>query len=292
VRLLITGASGQLGAYLLWQLRGTPSVTAWSGARRGELWGFPLRGVDLGDRDAVAEAFAQARPDAIIHAGARAKVADCYRDPATAQRVNAGGTAALAELADASRARLVLVSTDLVFDGEGAPYQENDAPSPLSVYGRTKAAAEEAVRGVPRGLVARVSLLYGPSRSGRPSFFDEQVAALQQGRPLTLFHDEWRTPLDLATAARALLQLASSEVSGVLHIGGPERLSRLEMGQRLARFLGVAGENIVSVGRSDVPGTEPRPRDTSLDSSRWRGLFPSLPWPVWEEALSQLSAIT
>jgi dTDP-4-dehydrorhamnose reductase len=285
VRLLITGASGQLGAYLLWQLRGRPGVTAWSGSRRGDLLGFPLVAVDLGDRDAVAEAFAQARPDAILHAGARAKVADCYRDPDAAQRVNAGGTAALAELAAASGARLVLVSTDLVFDGEHAPYREDDPPSPLPVYGKTKAAAEEAVRWMPRGLVARVSLLYGPSLSGRPSFFDEQAAALRQGRPVTLFHDEWRTPLDLATAARALLELACAEISGVLHIGGPQRLSRLEMGQRLALFLGVQEANIVAVRRNDVPGAEPRPRDTSLDSSRWRALFPSTPWPGWEEAL-------
>jgi dTDP-4-dehydrorhamnose reductase len=289
VRLLITGASGQLGAYLLRQLRGREGVTAWSGTRRGELHGLPLRAVDLGARDAVADAFGQARPDAILHAGAWARVADCYRDPATARRVNVGGTAVLADLAAGSGARLVLVSTDLVFDGERAPYREDDPPSALSAYGKTKAAAEEVVRGTPRGLVARLSLLYGPSLSGRPSFFDEQAAALREGRPVTLFHDEWRTPLDLATAARALLELVSSEVTGTLHVGGPERLSRLEMGRRLAKFLGVDAAPIVSISRLEMPGAEPRPRDTSLDSSRWRELFPSLPWPAWEQALAQVS---
>jgi dTDP-4-dehydrorhamnose reductase len=182
----------------------------------------------------------------------------------------------------------VLVSTDLVFDGEHAPYREEDTPAPLSVYGKTKVTAEEAVRSLPRGVVARLSLLYGPSLSGRPSFFDEQAAALRAGRPVTLFDNEWRTPLDLATAARALTALAASDVTGIVHIGGPQRLSRLEMGRQLAKFLGVERPNLVVVSRNDHPAAEPRPRDTSLDSSRWRGLFPSLPWPAWEEALPQL----
>src|SRR5439155_2744036 len=98
------------------------------------------------------------------------------------------------------------------FDGERAPYGEEDDPAPLSVYGRTKADAEAAVRAA-GGLVVRVSLLYGPSLSGRPSFFDDQAAALRSGRPLTLFEDEWRTPLALPAAARALVELARSGVT-------------------------------------------------------------------------------
>jgi dTDP-4-dehydrorhamnose reductase len=288
VRLLVTGASGQLGAYMLRELRGTESVIAWSGSTGGELFGFPLHRVDLGDPDAVTAAFGQARPEVILHAGAWAKVGDCVRDPVRAKRVNTSGTVLLAEQAAAARARLVLVSTDLIFDGEHAPYGEESPPSPLSVYGKTKAAAEAVVRTVPGALVARVSLLFGPSLSGRPSFFDEQAAALCEGRRLTLFADEWRTPLDLRTAARALLAVAQSDLGGIIHIGGPQRLSRLEMGLRLANFLGVDGSGIISASRTSVSGTEPRPCDTSLDSSRWRSLFPTLAWPSWDEALWQL----
>jgi dTDP-4-dehydrorhamnose reductase len=158
----------------------------------------------------------------------------------------------------------------------------------VSVLGRCKGEAEAAMEHLPRGLVARVSLLYGPAPAGRPSFFDESVRALRQGRPLTLFADERRTPLDLATAARALVELARSDVTGTIHVGGPQRLSRLEMGRRLAHFLGVDGANITAARRDDVPAAEPRPRDVSLDSSRWRGLLPDLAWPAWEEALRQM----
>jgi dTDP-4-dehydrorhamnose reductase len=286
MRLLLTGASGQLGAYLLRELAAAGmKVTAWSGARRGELFGVPLQPVDLADSDAIAVAFRQARPEAILHAAAVASVAECHRDPERARRVNVGGTAALAELSAAASARLVLVSTDLVFDGERAPYREADLPAPLSVYGRSKADAETAALAEPRAAVARVSLLFGRALTGRPSFFDQQADALRGGRPVTLFADEWRTPLHLATAARALVALARADFSGVLHVGGPERLSRLEMGRRLARFLGADPGVIVPALRADAPAPEPRPRDVSLGSSLWRRLFPALPWPGWEEAL-------
>jgi dTDP-4-dehydrorhamnose reductase len=132
--------------------------------------------------------------------------------------------------------------------------------------------------------VARLSLLYGPSLIGRPYFFDEQVCCLREGRPVTLFHDEWRTPLHLGIAAKSLLDILDSSYEGILHVGGPERLSRLEMGLRLAKFLEVSKPAINKVSRESIMG-EPRPRDTSLDCSLWRKLFPGVPWPTFEESL-------
>jgi dTDP-4-dehydrorhamnose reductase len=99
-----------------------------------------------------------------------------------------------------------------------------------------------------------------------------------------LFHDEWRTPLGLRTAARALLAVAGSDVAGLLHVGGPERMSRLEMGQRLAAHLGVPATGIEAVSRRTAAG-EPRPQDTSLDSTRWRDSLPTIPWPTFEREL-------
>ncbi len=285
MRTLLTGASGQLGAYLLRELRSAKSLTSWSGASAGELFGARLLPVDLADPDAVAAAFRAAQPDIVLHAGAMARLADCHRDPARAWRVNARGTAVLAELASAGKARLVMVSTDLVFDGERGWYREEDRPMPLSEYGRTKAAAEDAVLAA-GGVVVRVSLLFGPSLNGRPSFFTEQLEALRAGRPITLFADEWRTPLSLATAAHALVELAHSDFTGLLHLGGPERLSRLEMGRKLVETLNADPAVIHEARRDEVPSPEPRPRDTSLCSARWRALFPSLlPWPSFAEAL-------
>ncbi|HLJ97340.1 MAG TPA: SDR family oxidoreductase [Gemmataceae bacterium] len=290
MRLLLTGASGQLGGYLLREIvsRELP-VVAWSGSRTGRLFGVELQPVDLADPAQTVAAFRQAAPTAVIHAAAIAAITECRRDPARAQRVNTHATAVLADLAEQAGARFLLVSTDLVFDGEKGWYREADAPCPLSMYGRTKAAAETPVVGIQRSLVVRLSLLFGPGIVGRPYFFDEQVAAIREGRPITLFRDEWRTPVSLATGARALVALVQSDVGGILHLGGPERLSRWEMGQRLAAFLGVEPSGIEAGLRSSVPAAEPRPRDTSLDSSRWRELFPKQPWPTWSAALSEMA---
>jgi dTDP-4-dehydrorhamnose reductase len=289
MRLLVTGASGQLGAYLLRELHGTDwQVTAWSGSRAGSLFGVPLQPVDLADRTAVAVAFRDAQPQAVLHAAALSSVAACHHDPERAVQVNVAGTRHLVELAAAAQVRLLFVSTDLVFNGEKGNYTEADAPAPLSNYGKTKRAAEKAVLAVAGHLVVRVSLLIGPSLIGKESFFDQQVKSLRAGLPVNLFDDEWRTPLPYPTAAQALCALAASSVAGLLHLGGGERLSRVAMGRRLARVLQVDPSVIVAGSRLAAPAAEPRPADTSLDSTRWRTLFPNVPVPSFEEALRQM----
>lgn len=289
MRILLTGASGQLGAYLLREAEtlGLP-VVAWSGQTGGSLFGAQLRPVPLTDAGAVSTAFQEARPDVVLHAAALATVAICHQHPQLAWQINRDATQLLTELADLAGCRFVLVSTDMVFDGTQAPYREDAAPAPISLYGQTKAAGERCVRAAGHGLVVRVSLLFGPGLTPRRSFFDEQMDALRSGRPLRLFEDEWRTPLGLDTAARALLALAQSHQTGVLHLGGPERLSRLEMGYRLAAHVGLSTASIQPCRRGDVPAPEPRPCDLSLDSSRWRLEFPEMAWPGWEASLKEM----
>jgi dTDP-4-dehydrorhamnose reductase len=263
-------------------------VTAWSGSQEGDLFGTSLNKVDLKSPPQVEAAFERARPEFIIHSAAIARADVCFADKGLAEQVNVRGTRLLADLAAEHRVRLVYVSTDLVFDGQQGAYREGDAAIPLSVYGRSKLTAERSVLTIPRSAVARVSLLFGPSLTHRPSFFDQQCSALRAGRPLTLFSDEWRTPLSLATAARALVELADSPVTGVIHVGGAERLSRWEMGQKLAETIHGDPAVFVAGRQSDATLPEPRPRDVSLDSSRWRSLFPQHPWPKWDEAMVEL----
>jgi dTDP-4-dehydrorhamnose reductase len=241
--------------------------------------------VDLTDQDRVTAAFRSAAPDIVVHAAALSRVDQCYRSPQLAEATNARATEQLMELADARHARLLYVSTDMVFDGEkGAPYNERDSPAPLSQYGRSKQRGEMFVAGRERAVVARVSLLVGPRLHNGTSFFDEQCQALREGKPLRLFVDEWRTAIDYPTAARALWALALSDLCGILHIGGPQRLSRWEIGLQLADLLRADKTCVRPITHAEMPAAEPRPRDVSLDSSRWRRLFPDIPWRPWTES--------
>jgi dTDP-4-dehydrorhamnose reductase len=290
-RFLLTGATGYFGAYLLREAqRIADPIAAWSGSQTGELFGTKLHTIDLCQKNRVADYFRAAGPSLVVHSAAWATISRCFRDPPAARRVNVEGTRLLAELSEQSRARLLFVSTDLVFDGTRGMYDERDAPAPTSVYGQTKVDAEQAVLACPDSVVVRVSLLFGPSLTGRPSFFDQQVAALRNREPCELFQDEWRTPLGLHAAAAAIMRIARSGFRGLVHVGGPERMSRLEMGHRLAAFLHCDPSILVSTNRPVSGSIEPRPRDVSLDSTLWRESFPEAVWPSWNEALEAMAA--
>lgn len=287
MRVLITGASGLLGRYVLSARPASVTVLAWSSKEEPPAVGVPLTAVNLEEVRTLEGAYRMSRPAAVVHLAAWSNVGDCAREPVRARRINTEATATLAALARSDGIPMLFASTDLVFDGTQPPYGEDAPVNPLSVYGRTKAEAEPAVLEA-GGTVVRFPLLFGPGREGRTSFFDTMLNAVDRGAPLPLFDDEYRTPLDLASAASLLWALIEKPHPGIVHAGGPERMSRYEMGTRLAAYLGVSSSHLQKVPRSAVPGLEPRPADTSMDSTLLARILPSLPSPTYEEALADL----
>ncbi len=253
----ITGANGLIGNYLVqnaprfaprWRVR---AVT------RGQL--------DLLDFEAVKREFKNDRPQLVIHCAAISAAGEAQRNPALARRVNVEVTKLLAELA--AEIQLVFFSTDLIFDGRKGNYTETDAPNPLHVYGETKAAAEEIVLKNPRHLVVRTSLNYGASRAGNRSFNEQLRIALRTGQGMTLFTDEFRSPIPAVETARAVWELAEKNCAGIYHVAGAEKLSRWQIGQLLVKRWPEINTKLEPGSARDFSGP-PRALDTSLDISK------------------------
>jgi dTDP-4-dehydrorhamnose reductase len=269
-RLLVTGASGLLGGRLAALLASDFEVAAARHvspvpAGRDEV------ALDLTSAASVAAAFETARPDAVVHSAALADADRCEREPALAAAVNVEGTARLADACARRGIRLVLISTDLVLSGEKALWREEDEARPLQEYGRSKRAAERETlaRGAGNAVV-RVALVHGRGFGPRGTATESLRWALAARRPLRLFTDQFRTPVDAASVAAALAALVRGRGEGLYHLGGPERLSRYELGLRVARALGLPAAVIEGLAQDEVAATAARPKDVSLDIGRAR----------------------
>lgn len=267
LRLLVTGAGGLLGGRLAALLAAEMDVVAAVHHAAGPP-GLPTVPLDLLDPASTKAALDTVRPDAVLHSAALADPDRCHREPELAERINTDAPAWLARLCARRGLRLVALSTDLVFPGTRAYAADGEEPRPILIYGRTKLEGERAVlREHPGAAVARVALVVGRGH-GRATASESIAWALQAGRALRLFSDQFRTPVDPMSVAAAAAVLLREGHSGLFHLGGPERVSRHQLGMRVAALLGLDAGLIREARQADEAVEVPRPLDVSLDSSR------------------------
>lgn len=258
MKLLVTGGSGYLGAGLLrrapsaWALGATFLTQPISSERVSP---FPL---DVRNVDPVSGLFDEFRPTVVIHTAAVMAGPELLS-------TNADGSRLVARAAKSVGARFIHISSDVIFDGEHAPYSEDAQPAPITPYARSKALAEQYVLGeFPDALIVRTSLIYGVNPP------DPRTRQALDGAMPLLFTDEYRCPIWIDDLADALLETAASNHTGILHVAGPQRLSRYEFGAKLARAFGIASRFAPAVSSSSPT---PRPRDCTLDISRAQALL-------------------
>lgn len=281
MRILVTGASGLLGGRLA-ALLGRHHVLVARHAKPTPR-GFGEVSLDLLSSSSIEGALAEARPHAIVHCAALADADRCEAEPEHARRLNVDACAVLARCCAKQGLRLVAISTDLVFEGNRSLVRETDPPAPVLVYGRTKLAGEEAVLAEhPAAVVVRVALLHGRGCGSRPSASEAVVWNLRAGRSFRMFTDQYRTPVDPESVAEALLVLLDGGARGRFHLGGAERVSRYELGLRIAQLFGLSSALIEPVRQAEHPLPAPRPADVSLDSSRAHGELGWRPRPLDE----------
>ncbi len=226
--------------------------------------------LDVRDPHACADAVRRIAPDAIVAVHGPSDITWCEEHAEEAMAAHGGGASNLA--ATAGGRPLLLISTDNVFPGTRPTYGESDTPTPANAYGRAKLAAERAVLDTGHGMALRVSLVYGWDPDGhRPNYFTTCARRLREGRTVDAPTDHWNTAVLVDDVAAWSMALLGSGRTGVLHLGGPERLSRYEWAGRIAKGLGLDDGLVRPAGKARTPYAC-RPDNACLHSEEAAGL--------------------
>jgi dTDP-4-dehydrorhamnose reductase len=267
-KLLVTGASGFLGWNICSRAVSRYRVFGVYNSHSCDIGKVVPVHCDLTLGTELEKLFSEIRPDAVIHAAAAADPNYCQTHPEESKTINVTASVNIARQCAAYGIPCVFTSSDLVFDGTKPPYRENDPVCPLSLYGEQKAEAERTILAeYSNATVCRMPLMYGDAPLYAKSFIHPLVAALKSGTTLSLFTDEFRTPVGATDAADGLFLAIAKESQGILHLGGPERLSRFAIGQCLAKALGIT-PCIEPIMQKAIKMAAPRAADVSLESTK------------------------
>jgi dTDP-4-dehydrorhamnose reductase len=288
--LLITGISGVAGynAFAHFRRRYPGRVL---GVRPTQTWRLVGEGVvplDTEDRAGLRALFEGHRFGAVLNCTGNCALKSCELDPAMAWRTNVASAANIAAVARAFGARLVHLSSDLVFSGGGAGgYVETDAVDPVTVYGRTMAEGELAVRAAdPGAAVLRISLPMGPSFNRHAGAIDWIESRFRNGRPATLYFDEVRSCTYTDDLNRVFTYFLAAPVEGLFHLGGPRAVTLYQIAQIVNSVGGYAADLLKGCPRREAGPMPPRAGNVSMNSGKLRALLggePFAPWPVGEE---------
>jgi dTDP-4-dehydrorhamnose reductase len=273
-RILVVGARGFLGMHAVQAAEATGTFEVIRGDRSGTGQPGSIE-VDIADASSVDRAFRQVQPDLVLLLAAMSDIDRCELLPEQAFVANARGAENIANACARANARLLFTSSAAVFDGRKHGYSEDDAVSPLSVYGETKAWAENAVKALtPSAVVIRFALVLGfAHKSGTNAMLDRLVEKWKAGEPVSFPTREERNPIDAASLSKIMIDmLADTHVSGLYHVGASDSISRYELGRRLAARAGVSAD-LVRPQENPVPGRAQRGEDHFLLTDKIRTVY-------------------
>jgi dTDP-4-dehydrorhamnose reductase len=271
---LVTGVYGQLGS----------AFARLSESRGATVYGHDADTLDITDAEAVTAVVLRDRPDVVVNCAAYTAVDDCETDEATATAVNGTAVGHLADGCETVGARLIHISTDYVFSGDGSrPYLESDPVAPTSAYGRSKLVGEQMAKRTGNHLTVRTAWLYG--RGGR-NFVEAIRGQIDRGTTeLRVVSDQVGSPTFCDDLAAAILALMNTDARGIVHACNSGHTTWHGFAVEIARLLG-SEVPIHPVATSEFPRPAERPSFSVLDTGRLASLI-GHHLPPWPDALAR-----
>ena len=271
LKVLITGGSGLLGQFLNKELSEHFTILSTFNLHKGNCENFNSTKIDLTDFDLLAQLFEAFKPNVIVHAAAISNPnAAMILPPKDVYSINVNATEQLAILCEKHSAKLIYLSTDLVYAGYRGSFLKEDAKLiPVSLYAETKLLGEVKIKNIlDNYLILRTALLYGFSSTHATNHFKEMYENLKNGKAVSLFTDQYRTPLALYDAARIIREVIQKDVkTEILNFGGLERVSRFELGEILCKSASLYQNLLKKISLNDLPNY-PTVADVSMNTDK------------------------
>ncbi|MEJ2231627.1 MAG: SDR family oxidoreductase [Nitrospirales bacterium] len=271
-RLLVTGGAGFLGNHLLRRANQFVAAGTLHHTPSTSLPGVTFHVCDLQNPEEVRILLDRVQPDVIIHTACS--------DQGKGIEAILPAAGILAMLTAERSIHFIHLSTDQVFDGATAPYTEESPTNPINAYGKAKAQAEELIRSLnPQATIIRTSLLYDLRTPDRQT--TRLIEAAKTGELFRLFVDELRCPIWVENLAEVLLEIATKNVAGILHLAGPESLNRWDLGMGLLHHFDITPTPNIQKGTIEESGLV-RPKNLTMDSSRAKQILQTPLFPLQE----------
>ena len=266
MKFLVTGSAGLVGSQVVKDLAKQNHTVYSCYHNEKPVHGIPLQ-LDLTDQDKIIQTLQETKPDRIIHLAAMTNVELCETEKDLATKINVKSTETIAKQAAKQQAFFVYVSTDYVFDGKDRMKKEYDSTNPLGFYGKTKLEGEIVLNKFASSwCIARTSTPFGihHKKKSFPLWIKENLEAKKE---IPVLVDQFTSPTFVPNLSKMLIEVATRQITGIIHLAGATRISRYELAILVADKLKLDKKLLIPTKTYEMNWKAQRPKDSSLDVS-------------------------